>query len=182
MNCRQTTEKLPLFVGGDLLPAIAARVEEHLERCASCEAERARYEDARRSLFVLKGAVVGPAPDLWPAIRAQLAAPPRRARRPLRIVAAVAAALLVALLGTSQLRSTKPADESVVGDGIVAPENGSFAGIAEAVALMPPPPASAPVRREFILGQVAVSSESIDYEGAPGISTLEPERSGWDEF
>ena len=162
-------------MGGDLPPAVAAEVEEHLENCGSCEAELTRYEEARRSLFVLKGASGGPAPDLWPSIRVQLGEPRRRVPRLLQI-GAVAAALLLAVLAFQQLvLAPGPV-------GLVTPEDEESGDAPGAVAVGTPLPAADPVQSDFLLDEVIVGADSAVYESAPAITTLEPERSEWDEF
>jgi anti-sigma factor RsiW len=181
MNCRQAVNRLALFVGGDLPPAVAAEVEDHLENCDACGAELRRYEEARRSLFVLKGDSGGPAPDLWPSIRTQLGKPPRRVPRLLR-VGAVAAAILLAVLAFNQLVLTpSPGDLITAKDG-VTPSDGDDREAPEVVAVGVPVPATDPVQSDFHLDEVIVGADSAAYESAPPFTTLEPERSAWDEF
>lgn len=50
MDCRETAERLALYVYGDLRADDAVAVAEHLARCASCAAEHERIENARQGL------------------------------------------------------------------------------------------------------------------------------------
>ena len=71
--CSEIRSHLPLFVGGELDPALQQAVERHLERCGACADDHAAALDARRALRGL-AATTGTGPDLWPALRARLAA------------------------------------------------------------------------------------------------------------
>jgi anti-sigma factor RsiW len=158
-------DRLALLVGGDLPPAVAREIEEHLASCESCREEHAAYESARRSLFVLKGAGSGPAPDLWPGIREQLGAPPRRSRVPVRLLATAAAALLVAVLGLRVLNTEAPVEP-------VKPPPAPSAAVAQSV----------PAESEYLLEEVTVGGGAAVYDTAPEITMLDTERSEWDEF
>ncbi len=171
MNCRQTSDRLPLFVGGDLAPAIAAQVEEHLSGCEICREELASYEDARQSLFALKGGGGGATPDLWPSIRKELSGPPRRFSVPLRPLAA-AASVLVLLIGARSLLTDGPAP-------LIPPMEGVPV---EVTVADPPAEQSASPIHEFLLEELLVAGEPAVYRTAPSLTTLEPERGGWDEF
>lgn len=50
MDCRETAERLALYVYGDLDADEARAVAEHLGQCASCAAEHERIEHARQGL------------------------------------------------------------------------------------------------------------------------------------
>jgi Putative zinc-finger len=50
MNCTQAAEQLAVLVYGDLEPARAAEVQEHLRGCPACRAERRALEEVRRLL------------------------------------------------------------------------------------------------------------------------------------
>ncbi len=73
--CIDIRAALPLFVGGDLDRDEALLVEEHLSACDSCRQAHRRAEEAR-AVLLKHGRATGTneAPDLWPGIRAALAA------------------------------------------------------------------------------------------------------------
>lgn len=73
-NCTEVEGLLPLYVGGDLDREDASSVGRHIERCAACAGQLERAEIARRELRRgLAELVDGREPQLWPAIREQLA-------------------------------------------------------------------------------------------------------------
>ena len=73
-NCTEVEGLLPLYVGGDLEREDASSVGRHIEGCAACAGQLERAEIARRELRRGLAALVdGREPQLWPAIREQLA-------------------------------------------------------------------------------------------------------------
>ena len=141
-ECAEVRGHLPLFVGGDLegagapetseggagadagreaTPAVGLAVERHLGRCEACRLEFERVREARGVLLGMR-AEAQPELDLWPGIRAGLAASgllgKSRAARPrwLRwIPYAAAAGLLGGLIGLD--RWTLPHSAPVAGTG-----------------------------------------------------------------
>ncbi len=165
MNCRQVRRLLALHVGRDLPPEEAARVEDHLRGCEACERERERYDRSRRVLFRLRGEARGPAPDLWPAIRERLPAPPSPSRRlPLRAAAALA---LAGALGLGAILALS----SPGGAGASRPR-----APAPAVRADPPPP---PAEPEFLLAEMKVPP---GYRPLPRIRLADPRRGTRDDF
>jgi anti-sigma factor RsiW len=72
--CIEVEGLLPLFVGGDLEQEDATAVLQHIEECAVCAGALQRAETARRELRRgLAELVDGREPQLWPAIREELA-------------------------------------------------------------------------------------------------------------
>ncbi len=73
--CTQVENDLALFVGGELEAATQASLARHLESCAGCGAKARAAREAhtalREGLCAANTAAGGP--DLWPALRAQLA-------------------------------------------------------------------------------------------------------------
>jgi anti-sigma factor RsiW len=71
--CSRTDNDLSLFVGGELDPAARRELHRHLETCA----ESRRRAHAARAAHVARVQVLnahdGRGPDLWPALRAELA-------------------------------------------------------------------------------------------------------------
>ncbi|MEW6743314.1 MAG: zf-HC2 domain-containing protein [Planctomycetota bacterium] len=53
MRCRRVLKLLPLQVGGDLSPAEARAVEEHLSRCLGCFREARAYEASLKPVWDL---------------------------------------------------------------------------------------------------------------------------------
>lgn len=74
MNCGEASEKLPLYVGGDLDPEVLAAVRQHLETCPECVTRATAGERARGELKrALQSAEAGSTtPGLWPGIRSTL--------------------------------------------------------------------------------------------------------------
>ncbi len=122
-SCADIQSLLPLFVGGDLEPALEHEVGRHLgsagegsaRGCPACQQALDALELARRALRELPGRSPAPAIDLWPPLRERLlaegllsipaarrsaAAPAARTgagRRPLVVFVRMAAALLIGL-------------------------------------------------------------------------------------
>lgn len=72
--CTEVEGLLPLFVGGDLEHEDNTNVGQHIEECAGCALLFKRAELARRELRRgLSELVDGREPQLWPAIREELA-------------------------------------------------------------------------------------------------------------
>lgn len=73
--CTQVENDLALFVGGELDAATQASSARHLESCAACGAKARAAREAhtalREGLCAANTSAGGP--DLWPALRAQLA-------------------------------------------------------------------------------------------------------------
>ncbi len=169
MNCREVVRKLPLFVGGDLDAREASRVEDHLAACARCRDDYRRFDESRRSLFLLKGAEAGPAPDLWPSIRKDLlAAPMRRRRRPF-----VAAAVLLLSAGGGMLALLPGHPEP--GTVHREPELVGTAG----VRTQAPDPGR---RTEYLLDEVVMQGDFGEDGATLSLRPLAPSRDGWDEF
>lgn len=94
--CNEILAHLPLFVGGDLEAPLAAGVRAHLggpqgdpgdgagvvgaRGCASCREALERLRRARGELLELHARSPAPAVDVWPGVRAVLAAEGRLAR------------------------------------------------------------------------------------------------------
>jgi anti-sigma factor RsiW len=179
VNCRKVTDLLPLYVGGDLPERDDAAVEAHLDGCGSCRAELDRYEESRQSLFALKGATEGPAPDLWEDIRKRLPDRPPRVRR---IPWAAAAAVLLVAGGALAWTALRPAgseparkppgvatsDDWSVKDGGSAPED--------------PPVRVGAGGSEFVLAEVGPAAASRGFDSLPSVRPVEDDRKVWDEF
>jgi anti-sigma factor RsiW len=82
MNCKDWEERIALFAGGDLSPALEAEVKRHLAECAGCRAFAEGIED---SLTLLRSAHEEPiAAGHYTAVRAAVLARLARERRPWR--------------------------------------------------------------------------------------------------
>jgi len=128
-ECVETRSGLPLWVGGDLDPAATTALEQHLARCQDCVASAVAARSARAVLrqeleTVARAGASGE--DLWPGIRARMAAEGLLAgtlRAPARrglgwpLAAAAAVALFAWLAWT--LRPEGPRPEFPVDDGLV---------------------------------------------------------------
>jgi hypothetical protein len=102
MNCPQVRDHLPALLYGDLAPAEAAPVEEHLKACTACQLERAALDRLRQALDAVPVPAV--AVDVAQVYRLEAERQQRRLRRWRRLaVAAVAAAAAVVVL-TAALR------------------------------------------------------------------------------
>jgi anti-sigma factor RsiW len=156
MRCHRVRRLLALHVGGDLDPGHRSAVEEHLESCSPCRERLRSFERSRQALFALKGAT-GPAPDLWPAVRAGL---DRRAK--VRWGAGVAAAAVLLL---------------AVGAGLLALRGGEEEPPTGPVVTTDPVPED-PGR--FLLAEVGPSAQVV--APCPTVSPVDPERSTWDDF
>ena len=74
IDCQAFSDKLHLYVGGDLDAGVLAQCDAHLSNCASCRGALERAQRARRIYFeVSHGAVAQDLDelqlDLWPAVR-----------------------------------------------------------------------------------------------------------------
>jgi hypothetical protein len=120
-------ESWELYLGDRLDGDACERVERHVDDCATCRA--ILYEaDPSRAFRLLRA----PAPDgtwdgFWDELRPQLTPAAARPRRALRLIAGLAAALLVGSVATIALHSQRPVrvaepdpceNGRVVGDGV----------------------------------------------------------------
>jgi len=107
MNCRDWEERIALHAGGDLPPAEAAEVEQHLRECAGCQV---LASGLKQSLALLKEAHDEPlAAAHFSAVRARVVAELEQKRRPLwrrawsfGLAAAVVAVLVMLALQPGQ--------------------------------------------------------------------------------
>jgi anti-sigma factor RsiW len=111
MDCRTVNERLVPWLDGELAPAEARGVEEHIERCAGCGARAEALAQQGALLEGLKPTGATEQPGFWdrfdarvlpalaelPAGPAPRPAPPREFRISVAGVAAYAAALVLAL-------------------------------------------------------------------------------------
>ena len=74
MSCAEVTEKLPLFVGGDLDVEVLEAVRGHLDLCAECARRAGEASRARRALVAAFREVDPSRPELWSGIRSTLRA------------------------------------------------------------------------------------------------------------
>ncbi len=82
MNCKDWEERIALFAGGDLSPALEAEVKQHLAECAGCRDNARGIQD---SLKLLLSAHEEPiAAGHYTAVRAGVLARLERERRPWR--------------------------------------------------------------------------------------------------
>jgi hypothetical protein len=70
--CAEVSSGLPLYVGGDLEPALAADIVLHLEQCATCKQHERAARSARELLVSALELSERRGPDLWPNVRAVL--------------------------------------------------------------------------------------------------------------
>jgi anti-sigma factor RsiW len=182
MNCRRVLAALPLHVGGDLDPARAAAVDEHLAVCEACAAERAEYERSRQSLFALKGEPRPDAPDLWPGVRLRLGEAPRpriafplRAAAALLFVAAGAAALVFGFGAGGDAVDPRPETPIVAEQASPEAEVPAAVPAAPAATLMPPGSG------DYVLAEVGPDVDDVTGD-LPSVVPAVPERTGWDEF
>jgi anti-sigma factor RsiW len=94
MSCREVADRLSPFLDDELDPATSRDIERHVSTCADCAAELARLRAVQQRLR--GGLEYRRAPDLLRervtrGVRADAAAPARRARSPWLAVAAVLA-------------------------------------------------------------------------------------------
>jgi len=111
MDCRSANERLVPWLDGELAPADARGIEEHIERCAPCAARAEALAAQGELLAGLKPCGATERPGFWDGFDARLTpalaqlpagpaprpAPPREFRVSLIGVAAYAAALMLAL-------------------------------------------------------------------------------------
>jgi len=121
MSCENLESTLDLL-DGELEGERAARARAHLESCAECREERARYEALLERAAGLPREME-PARDLWPGIAARLqggarvlgfprrAEPRTRSSRPLVLLAAAAALVAVSSAVTVLLVRPEPGPE-----------------------------------------------------------------------
>jgi hypothetical protein len=137
-TCTDVRSLLPLVVGGDLEEDQALAVVEHLETgCEPCAGVLRELQRVRGRLLELPERSPAPAVDLWPGVRATLAAEGRLGGAPIVLrrarvgwggmsLSAAAAALLVAgALWLAQRDPGVPAgasDEPTVAEGGVTPD------------------------------------------------------------
>lgn len=177
MRCRRARRMLPLLAGGEIRGRRAEILDLHVRRCRRCREELARYEASRRSLFRLKGARSGAAPDLWPEIRRRIEGSPepsRRRVRPWGVAAAALAAALVIGVAFVDFRAPPPPAPAVPGEGVaLAPD-------APAPDARPVSPGDGSYPLEEV-GPVRVA-ETASFDTFPSVRSADPERSSWDEF
>lgn len=106
MTCEQCTERLSDAVDGSLLPGDQVQIDAHVAECETCR-------DLLDDLMEIRATAASferhlPSADVWTAIEAEIASPPRQARTALprttprrRLVAFAAAAALVMLAGAA---------------------------------------------------------------------------------
>ncbi|MCP5024322.1 MAG: zf-HC2 domain-containing protein [bacterium] len=151
-TCEGFLELLPLYEGGELELKKADRLREHLESCATCNAQWVVGKRAIRMRQEAWALQAGDTPDLWPGIQARLRSEGCvRGETPepvatggvllrfpvLRYAAAAAALLGVLALGTKFLAS----------DNVIAPIPNGTALVADGgqEQAQPTNPTSAPV-------------------------------------
>jgi hypothetical protein len=100
MNCRDVRASLPALAYGDLNPAEAARVEEHLAKCPNCRRELAGLRGVRRLLDAAEAPPV--AVDVGAVYRQSAERQARSARRWRR--AACAAGVCLAMVTALAVR------------------------------------------------------------------------------
>ena len=134
MNCAAFEERIALYVGGDLAPAEASKVEQHLRSCADC-AELARALEADREWLASRPPEAAEVD--FAAMRREIRREIARPRWGWKWLAA-AAAILVAVGLANTLRKTARVERTV----LVAPRNEVVAAIP-----VPTPPARMITRR-----------------------------------
>jgi Putative zinc-finger len=132
MRCREATGLLSAALDDELTTADAARMSEHVDKCASCQRDRAAFEQLRARLRVSEPFAV----DLMPALRDRLGddreaafatlepSPARRVRNQRRGRAFVGIAAAVAVFAAAFVLVTEsPSHVSVsTAKPVVAPE------------------------------------------------------------
>ena len=105
-RCEWARERVDAYVAGRLAAGEAAELEAHMAECDGCRGD----ERAARALAPLVARLprdIEPPGDTWPAIRGRMRPRPRRAR-PLLLGAAIAASLLLVVLGALRLTQRVP--------------------------------------------------------------------------
>jgi hypothetical protein len=137
MNCPEASDRLPALLYGDLQPAEASALQEHLATCAACRRRHAALERVRCALDTV------PAPEVQvdvPRLYREAAARQlRRARRwrGAAVACAAVAALLLAVLGL-RIQVRVEGQQLVVRWGAV-PVNDAVPVPAPAQRVQPPP-------------------------------------------
>ncbi len=112
MNCPDVRACLPLLAYGDLGPAEAARVEEHLAKCPECRREWAALGAVRRLLGAAPASAVSV--DVAAVYRRTAERQARAARRWRRVACAACAGLAAAIALTVGLRLEVRVEEQQV--------------------------------------------------------------------
>ena len=127
MQCPQCKARLPEFVEGTLAPTAAAQVRAHLDDCAQCRAELARWEQVRTAVAAAPLPGGGPDAPNWDVFEARVLAHTREHGAPERHLlgrwlrpAALAAAVAALVLVQGGRGATPPVERGA--DGAVAME------------------------------------------------------------
>ena len=108
MECGEAKSLLSQVLDGEASAAQVVALDDHLEVCAGCAAERRAYEEIRRVLS--GGRSTTAPPDLWGRIETAAEARPRPARGRIVLLrlAACFAGVAASLLFGAALHSTRP--------------------------------------------------------------------------